>query len=209
VWRIRGALEEGRFAPLLARETQGERHRDVVLHRPTALFGVVDRGLVSDQDLLELPEGTWAVSPYIPGWDLDGLLEVFEEGLPEPALSEISASISRVVEGRRHGALSGAKVRVTPKAEVYVLGFRGGSGDEATLKELIEMWAGPGEGSLGDVVAAMMACNEPPLYAHPLSGQTLESRHKPAVPAKVRTAAFASVALVLGLASGWFLASGG
>jgi hypothetical protein len=170
---------------------------------------VVDRGVVSDQDLLELPEGTWAVSPYIPGWDVDGLLEVFDDGLPEPALSQIMASISRVVDGRGHGALSGAKVRVTPQAEVYVLGFRGGSSDSATLKELAETWAGPGEGALEDVVAAMADPHDPPLYAHPLSGQSLKISHNPAVPAKVRTAAFAALALILGFASGWVLASGG
>ena len=128
-------------------------------------------------------------------------------GLPEPALSELVAGVERALETAAHGALSGASIRVTPRGEVWVVGFRGEE-DGATLAELVAAWRGPGDGSLQRVIAAMPAA-DPELTAHPLSGKTLQRGGSgAAVPNKVRTAAFAVVTLVLGLATGWLLAGG-
>ncbi len=206
-WRILGGLGEGRFAPLLAEEVHGERVRRVVLHRPTALFGVVAAGVVADEAILELPEGMWAVSRYVPGWDVDAVLAAHPNGIPEPALTELFVGVQRSLRAGGHGALSGATVRITPQGDVFVLGFRDGE-DAGVLAELRESWAGPGAGTLVEVMAAL-STTPAELIPHPLSGKILSrGEMRSAVPNKVRNAAFAGVTLVLGLAAGWFLAGG-
>lgn len=166
-------------------------------------------GVVSDSGILETTEGKWSISRYIEGWDVDALLEANPAGLPEPALSELLVGVHRALAVGPHGALSGANIRITPSADVYVCGFQGEGGDEGAIEGFRVAWGGAGQATLAAVVAGMPAGSNP-LYPHPLSGKNLSRGQLPAgVPNKVRTAAFAAVTLVLGLVSGWFLASGG
>lgn len=242
LYRVLGALGRGSFAPLLAEAVFADGYtRRVVLHRPGPpeawpLVGVASPHLVTEEGRIVTPQGRFAVSPWVPGLDVDALLE---RGLPPRARAELLLQGIRGLRaaesaGVRHGALSGANLRLDPSGTVRLLGFRGqGDADRA---ELFELLRGDDE-ALPDALGALLASPPPSweaaeerlvallpslpgaplaevaaapgevaLHPHALAGAELREVPPPQpVPARVRVAATAATTLLLGLLAGWFL----
>ena len=213
-FRVIGALGTGSFAPVLAEEVWSGGSRRVVLARPapeaaSAASGCLSDRVVGEEGRVTLDGRQYGVFAYAPGVDLDQLVQA--GGLTRQALSELAVQIREALQASPvpHGALDGSTIRIDRAGRVRLVGFRGRpDSDVADLGGLIEEL----EGSVvegGAALATVVSVDPPDPLSHALSGTTIsETVDSSAVPAKVRTAGIAALTLVLGILSGWFLASG-
>ena len=172
---------------------------------PASPLSSCESGLViGEEGRVQLDGREYGIYAYAPGLDLD---ELVSEQRPDlEAVEHIRAGLLEALRAApvTHGALRGAAVRIDRKGQVRLVGFTGrAADDQAAVDDLMAEL----DASRDGVSLLHLADREAPLPAdHPLAGTVLsEDRTAEVVPHKVRTAAFATVTLILGVLAGWFM----